>query len=684
MARKAQAVPDDIYSFDPAQYASSARARGPARRVSVLGVEPTTSEESPSPDIWQGHQRLGTVQKSLRPEMLQRLADMVRHDTPLFRITASLVAPHVAKVYQHTVTAASDKPTVNDSWHRDLSDDQLSAASERLESVTATVVEALNKEEGFDPWRGLAEWMFSHLTAWAVESMEINLGVETVRSMTVDEFNQHLDDYLFDTESKAFQDRYDHLLGAYAQHLARLVVDVLDLPKASPERLERLLGLRPLEQADSAPSAGSRAPHDLLSPLLADGHLTVMSSGHYHALREALYKNTFQQIEGTPWPTAVLEKGNARGQAQLRPALADGQLLLAPEEAEALANVMWHHREELSDLDADVLDALSALWLRQARSLQDDAVADVDRLLEMRGIKPKRGGQGRRGGYEPEQRAEMLRALTHIQNLWLNMHEMDVYETDAKGRRKRVKQAIQSRPFVITDRVGQQRLDGYMDVRTFVFRPGKAFAHFLMGPGQQTALLSAKALKYDPYHQRWEKRLARYFSWQWRTRARNADFLRPFRIETLMDAADESVDSRNPSRTRDRLEKALDALQRDQVIAMWQYDRWNEEAANRRGWAQEWLQATVLIEPPEVIKDHYQRLERKDVPPRRALPPESLGDRVKLKRKALGLSQLQAAERLEISQGYLSLLERGKISAAKLSQAVVTRITQWLSDDPAH
>jgi hypothetical protein len=40
-----------------------------------------------------------------------------------------------------------------------------------------------------------------------------------------------------------------------------------------------------------------------------------------------------------------------------------------------------------------------------------------------------------------------------------------------------------------------------MDVERFIFRPGKVFAHFLFGPGRQTALLSAKALHYDPYRQ---------------------------------------------------------------------------------------------------------------------------------------------------------------------------------------
>jgi len=61
---------------------------------------------------------------------------------------------------------------------------------------------------------------------------------------------------------------------------------------------------------------------------------------------------------------------------------------------------MWRQRAELSDLDADALDALSTLWLGQARTPKDDAIAHVDDLLNLRGLKARRNGQGRRGGYE--------------------------------------------------------------------------------------------------------------------------------------------------------------------------------------------------------------------------------------------------------------------------------------------
>ena len=155
---------------------------------------------------------------------------------------------------------------------------------------------------------------------------------------------------------------------------------------------------------------------------------------------------------------------------------------------------MWQQRAELSDLDADALDALSALWLYQARtprmmpspmSMNSSPCATCNRS----------SGAGRRSGYEPEQREAMLRALTHIQNLWLTMTEVEVYMApNAHTRRRPEKQAVQSRVFLITDLLGQIRPAGGSISKNLFSAPGKVFAYFLHGADRQTALLSARAL----------------------------------------------------------------------------------------------------------------------------------------------------------------------------------------------
>jgi len=420
------------------------------------------------------------------------------------------------------------------------------------------------------------------------------------------------------------------------------------------------------------------------TPLLRDQHLTVLSPAHYQAVREVITHNTFTQVEGVPWPVAPIRTGPAQGQAQLRPIVVEMQPFMSPQDTEQWAQRMWQQRAELSDLDADALDALSALWLYQAHTPQGDAVADVDELLAMRGLQPKRGGLGRRGGYEPEQRTAMLQAVSRIQNLWLHLTALEVYQYIGISLRRRRRKAtteldVQSRVFTITDLLGRTRPDGFMDVERFIFRPGKVFAHFLFGPGRQTALLSAKALRYDPYRQTWEKRLVRYLSYQWRCKAHAGDALQPFRVATLLDAVGVCVSERKPSETRTRLEKALDALLQDGVIAAWQYDRWDEALVSQRGWAQHWLQATILIEPPEIIRETYQRLARYETFSKRSLPsPKTLGDQLKGRRQELGLSQLQAAEQIGISPSYLNRLEQGN-RGRKLTAALQNKLDAWLA-----
>lgn len=415
----------------------------------------------------------------------------------------------------------------------------------------------------------------------------------------------------------------------------------------------------------------------LAMPSQSDGHLHVGSDSVMQALREALAMNTFREVEDSPWPTAQLNRGGSHGHVQLRPLALDQQPIMPPAEIEAWKESMWKQREELTDLDVDTLDAMNAIWLCQAQNEAHGAIANVDAILKLRGVRTKKGGKATRGGYEPEQRLETLKTISHLQNVWLTMALLPAYEQ--KGRRKKGDRVLQSRAFVITDRAGQLRLDGFMDVDSFMFRPGDVLARVLFGPGRQTALMSAMALRYNPYKQTWEKRLTRYLSWQWRCRARNDNYMQPFKITTLLEAVGEALDQRRPIRTRERLEKALDTILQDRVISAWQYERWDEDNGTGKGWAATWLQTTILIEPPEVIRDQYKKLEGVDTKQRKALPGDAgLGERVEEKRRALGLSQMQAAELMGITQAYWSFIASGK----KQPDTILRwKLQEWLASE---
>ena len=279
--------------------------------------------------------------------------------------------------------------------------------------------------------------------------------------------------------------------------------------------------------------------------IVRDGHITVLSAQPYQAARDSLSKNLFESSPDSPWPTAIIEGKAARGHIQLRPAALDDAQMMSSSDLHAMSEEMRRQQEELSDLDADVLDALAAYWLNRAPLVNYSVQISVNEILRMRGLKPKMGGNSRRGGYEPKQRRAVIAALGHIDNLWLDLAEVAVVE-GFKGRLP-IKRSFQSRAFVITDRTLITRSDGSQEVESIGYRPGELLGRYLEGPGYQVALLSAKALHYDPSRQRWEKRLARYLSWQWPTKARSGEYLWPYRVATLLDAAG---DEPNPASHR--------------------------------------------------------------------------------------------------------------------------------------
>jgi len=251
--------------------------------------------------------------------------------------------------------------------------------------------------------------------------------------------------------------------------------------------------------------------------------IPVMDNAVYHDFRKTISDaKKFKHVEDSPFPTAPIEARHAHGVVQLRRS-AD-QPLLSPEQEQILAEQEWERIKRVSAIESDITDILSAVWVkaaREARSVSVRAVIRVDELMRMRGIRPKRGGQGRRGGYSREQKLEHLRALSVIQDSWLNVRIF--YEEES--RKRPAAKVIQSRPFVVTDRMGQYLLneDNYLDVEKIVFVPGEVFAVFLMGP-RQTALLHSRALNYNPRTQLWEKRLSRYYSYLWRCRSHRGDY----------------------------------------------------------------------------------------------------------------------------------------------------------------
>lgn len=403
--------------------------------------------------------------------------------------------------------------------------------------------------------------------------------------------------------------------------------------------------------------------------------LATGSAAVYQRLRSSMHADGFQHYEGNPFPLAPVDESDAKGAIEMKPPQIDELAVLPADELEAIAGEMLRQARELSQLEAHTLDALCHLWMREAKHPEARVSVDIDELLAIRGLKPKKGGSGRRGGYMPEQRREMLQALVRIRNLWLRIDELATYEDNGsktkKGRRE-TRQFLSGPAFVITGADGQIRLDGSVEVSNVRVTPGDVLSLYLWGPGRQTALIDAKILHLDPYRQEPESMLARYLSWLWKVRATKGTYSEPLRVSTLLEKSRLKLNTRAPSLTLQRLEKLLGSLQELGIIRSWRYKSWSIDNAPARGWAEPWLQELVIIEPPASVVEYYQGNLRGALPDGETAP---LADRLRATRERLELTQAQASEAADVSQQAYSRAERGKGVADKNRK----KLEAWLA-----
>jgi len=340
--------------------------------------------------------------------------------------------------------------------------------------------------------------------------------------------------------------------------------------------------------------------------------LQIGSQRYNYEFTKLLSAPRFETKEGERWPSSYFD--TIKGEAQLKPREIDSKPFLNERMAE-LQELMQDKVMELEKhghLTADVFDIITHRWLTKAKSPADKVLVTVNDFLNIRGLKPYKRSKDDdyRSGYTEAQRKQIARQIDLLENIYIIITEMDVYP---KGKKKQKVRGIRGRSVDVGITEGQIDFSGDIKGDRWSIRPGDIFAYYFFEPyGRQTALLSIKAVEYDPYRQRWEKSLTRYLAWQWKADkgGKRAGGQEGFKVRTLLDAANEKIYKRMPSRTKERMEKALDTLQYDGVIDAWEYEEAREEVTGRRGWWKEWLEWKIIITAPKDIKEHYPRLKK--------------------------------------------------------------------------
>jgi hypothetical protein len=138
--------------------------------------------------------------------------------------------------------------------------------------------------------------------------------------------------------------------------------------------------------------------------------------------------------------------------------------------------------------------------------------------------------------------------------------------------------------------------------------------------------LLQRTLQYDPYRDRWEKRLARYFLFHLRINEGDGGSEPLRRIAgQLIEELNllEFLDRRNPRRTVDRFEKAMGQLLDDGQIGSWEYtDKAQAKLKDlpARNWLDAWLAAAAItVTAPKEGQEQYAALaERAQLSQQRA------------------------------------------------------------------
>ncbi len=402
-------------------------------------------------------------------------------------------------------------------------------------------------------------------------------------------------------------------------------------------------------------------------------YLNANNSTLYYSFRNKIATQDFS-TPGNDWPSAQLglNSDSVQALAIVKPASQEDH-----KDIYLLSNNMSEYVKNMSDLTADVYDILNNEWLNKATSEDSMITITAADILRYRGIQPR----GKNNTFHKSALENISKQIDILDKTWVKVFQVSVAKENTSeppdifiGETKAV---------VLTSRVHQLNPDKTMQPYSWRIRPGDCFTKYLFGPGRKRAMLSQKAVAYDYYRQKYEKRLTRFLSWEWgiSSKAVTIGDFQIFKIKTLLDAISFSIEKEKPSKSKDKFEKILNTLEQDKIICKWEYGTSNTEFSyGEKFWLEKWLEWEVCIQaPPEIIQLEQNNFQYESYADDLEFTTNSLqlGQLLKDTRIKRNCSQLSLSKILNISRGTISKIETGKLS---ISPAFKKSIWNWIKN----
>lgn len=364
-------------------------------------------------------------------------------------------------------------------------------------------------------------------------------------------------------------------------------------------------------------------------------YLITNASHSYQALRDLVTKKDFEENEDGDLQKEIVVDGVKQGTAEIR---TDEEIQRLPADTLEKQHIWFSLLEStnsaLDELSADLFDLIAFSWMKQPKNDYGYIHFDSDQALRLKFENPYEKSFRVR----EKERFDIMQRVATLSSVWIAMDNDDFIvinpETEDIDR-----QNYEFADFHPLFQIGSiemaydKKTKKAKGIYSVTIKPSPIIDRLLVHNEQAFAYLDYKVFQYNYYKHRQHKRLVRFLNSEWKnSRVEEAS---TFKVGHLVEIMDFGKNSVHGARLRERVERVLDDLLKDEVIKCWKYTQPFEEVeTTKRLWyVQVWENLEIAITPPDQVIIENQRIaEMKvntpiiDVPHEAVIEPKILDD----------------------------------------------------------